>query len=53
MPELRPLRVFLCHASQDKPAVRNLYSQLKSEAWIDPWLDEVKLLPICILLLLV
>ena len=45
MPEPRPLRVFLCHASQDKPAVRNLYSQLKSEAWIDPWLDEVKLLP--------
>jgi formylglycine-generating enzyme required for sulfatase activity len=45
MPEPRPLRVFLCHASQDKPAVRNLYSQLKSETWIDPWLDEEKLLP--------
>jgi formylglycine-generating enzyme required for sulfatase activity len=45
MPEPRPLRVFLCHASQDKPAVRDIYSRLKSETWIDPWLDEVKLLP--------
>ncbi len=39
----RPLRVFLCHASQDKPAVRELYQRLKSEDWIDPWLDEEKL----------
>ena len=45
MPEPRPLRVFLCHALQDKPAVRNLYSQLKSQSWIDPWLDEMNLLP--------
>ena len=45
MPETRPLRVFLCHASQDKPAVRNLYSLLKSQDWIGPWLDEVNLLP--------
>lgn len=46
-PELRfsrPLRVFLCHASQDKPNVRKLYKQLKSDS-IDPWLDEEKLLP--------
>jgi formylglycine-generating enzyme required for sulfatase activity len=41
----RPLNVFLCHASQDKPAVRKLYSQLKSQSWIAPWLDEVNLLP--------
>jgi len=40
----RQLRVFLCHASQDKPAVRELYKRLKAEAWIDPWLDEEKLL---------
>ena len=40
----RQLRVFLCHASQDKPAVRELYKRLKSESWIDPWLDEEKLL---------
>jgi len=39
------LHVFLCHASQDKPIVRELYRQLYSEGWIDPWLDEEKLLP--------
>jgi formylglycine-generating enzyme required for sulfatase activity len=39
----RPLRVFLCHASQDKPAVRELYGRLKNEDWIDPWLDEERL----------
>ncbi len=41
----RPLRVFLCHASQDKPRVRGLYQRLKSEEWISPWLDEEDLLP--------
>jgi len=41
----RPLRVFLCHSSQDKPAVRELYQKLSSEPWIQPWLDEKKLLP--------
>ena len=41
----RKLRVFLCHSSTDKPAVRWLHSQLQAEGWIDPWLDEVKLLP--------
>lgn len=41
----RKLRVFLCHASQDKPAVRELYQRLLAEGWIDPWLDEEKLLP--------
>ncbi len=45
MPASRPLRVFLCHASQDKPKVRELYKRLKSEGWIDPWLDEESLLP--------
>ena len=45
MPMKRKLRVFLCHASQDKPVVRDLYQRLKSETWIDPWLDEEKLLP--------
>lgn len=39
------LRVFLCHASQDKPIVRELYQRLLVEGWIDPWLDEEKLLP--------
>jgi hypothetical protein len=41
----RPLRVFLCHASDDKPAVRELYRQLSAEGWMDVWLDEEKLLP--------
>jgi hypothetical protein len=41
----RPLRVFLCHASQDKTTVREIFNQLKNEPWIDPWLDEEKLLP--------
>lgn len=41
----RPLRVFLGHASQDKPAVRELNKRLAAEKWIDPWLDEENLLP--------
>ena len=45
MTETRKLRVFLCHSSQDKPIVRELYQQLNAEGWIDPWLDEKKLLP--------
>ena len=45
MPYQRKLRVFVCYASQDKPAVRELYQRLAAEAWIDPWLDEEKLLP--------
>ena len=45
MPEPRKLRVFLCHSSQDKPTVRELYKRLEAEGWIDPWLDEEKLYP--------
>lgn len=41
----RKLRVFLCHSSQDKPVVRELNQRLLTEGWIDPWLDEEKLLP--------
>lgn len=41
----RPLRVFLCHSSGDKPIVRDLYQKLIAEGWIDVWLDEQKLLP--------
>jgi ATP-dependent Clp protease ATP-binding subunit ClpC len=37
-------RVFLCHSSKDKPAVRNLYKRLKDND-IDPWLDTENLLP--------
>lgn len=46
MPESKSLlKVFLCHASQDKPSVRELSQRLFAEGWIDPWLDEKKLLP--------
>lgn len=41
----RLLKVFLCHASQDKPIVRQLHQRLNAEGWIDSWLDEKKLLP--------
>ncbi len=43
MPEpKRPLKVFLCHASADKPAVRNLYQRLVSDG-VDAWLDAESL----------
>jgi len=45
MVESKRLRVFLCHASQDKAKVRELYHRLRSEGWIAPWLDEEELLP--------
>jgi formylglycine-generating enzyme required for sulfatase activity len=37
-------RIFLCHAEEDKPQVKELYRQLK-EAGYHPWLDEYDLLP--------
>lgn len=47
---VRALRVFLCHSSGDKKAVRTLYKRLCDKSIapnieIDPWLDEEKLLP--------
>jgi hypothetical protein len=39
----RPLRVFLCHASDDKPAVRALYGRLVEDG-IDVWFDEESLI---------
>ena len=45
MPDFRPLRVFLCHAREDKAIVRELYRQLTAEGWMDVWLDSEKLLP--------
>jgi len=38
----RRLRVFLCHSSQDKPTVRELYQRLFAEGWIDLWLGDVE-----------
>jgi formylglycine-generating enzyme required for sulfatase activity len=40
----RQLRVFLCHASADKPVVRDLYRHLVRDG-VDVWMDEVRLLP--------
>ena len=40
----RPLKVFLCHASGDKPVARDLYQRLKKDG-ADPWLDKENLLP--------
>ena len=42
--ETRPLRVFLCHASDDKKEVRKLSQRLQADS-IDVWLDEEQLLP--------
>jgi formylglycine-generating enzyme required for sulfatase activity len=43
LPEQKP-RIFLCHASEDKPRVAELYHQLK-DAGYHPWLDKYDLLP--------
>ena len=42
--EKRPLKAFLCHASGDKPPVRELYKRLTTEG-VDAWLDKERLLP--------
>jgi outer membrane protein assembly factor BamD (BamD/ComL family) len=42
--QYRQLKVFLCHASGDKPPVRELYKRLTAEG-VDAWLDQEKLLP--------
>lgn len=40
----RPLTAFLCHGSEDKPVVRELYSKLRMDG-VNPWLDETDILP--------
>lgn len=37
-------RIFLCHASEDKPQVHEIYTRLQAEGF-EPWLDEQDLLP--------
>lgn len=41
---LSAVRIFLCHSSSDKPAVRQLYNRLLTDGF-RPWLDEEDLLP--------
>lgn len=40
----KPLSVFLCHSSADKPKVRELYDRLRNDG-VAPWLDVENLLP--------
>ncbi len=37
-------KIFLCHASQDKPRVRDLYKRLRGDGF-EVWLDTEDLLP--------
>ena len=38
-------RIFLCHASEDKDQVRDVYHRLDAIPGFEPWLDEEELLP--------
>ena len=40
----KKLLVFLSHANEDKPTIRNLCQHLKDDGF-DPWLDEERILP--------
>lgn len=42
---MKKIKVFINHASEDKPLAQKLYDELKKTSWIDPWLDNEKLLP--------
>jgi formylglycine-generating enzyme required for sulfatase activity len=44
MAETKPIQIFLCHASEDKAAVLDIYDQLKALGY-KPWLDKKDLLP--------
>ena len=39
------VRIFLCHASEDKAQVREIYQRLAGIEGFKPWLDEEELLP--------
>lgn len=41
---IKPLEIFLCHSSNDKPKVRELHRRLYKDGF-KPWLDEENLLP--------
>jgi hypothetical protein len=45
MTESEKLSVFLCHSPADKAAIKDLHDRLLKYSWVDPWLDEEKLLP--------
>ena len=39
-----PVQIFIAHASEDKPQIRELYNKLKAAGY-RPWLDEEDLIP--------
>ncbi len=38
-------RIFLCHASEDKELVEEIYDRLAREDGLEPWMDKRDLLP--------
>ena len=44
VPPKSSLKIFLCHASEDKSTVRTLYASLHADGF-EPWLDDENLLP--------
>ena len=44
MAETRPIQIFLCHASEDKAAVLDIYDRLRASGY-KPWLDKKDLPP--------
>jgi hypothetical protein len=44
MAKIKPIQIFLCHASEDKAAVETIYDRLKALGY-KPWLDKKDLLP--------
>jgi hypothetical protein len=44
MAETKPIQIFLCHASEDRAAVLDIYNRLKALGY-KPWLDKKDLLP--------
>ncbi|NUM69130.1 toll/interleukin-1 receptor domain-containing protein, partial [candidate division KSB1 bacterium] len=40
----KPVQIFLCHASEDKPKVVEVYRFLQQQGF-KPWLDKEDLLP--------
>jgi hypothetical protein len=39
------LKIFLCHASEDKKNARLLFDRLKAQGIYEPWIDEENILP--------
>jgi hypothetical protein len=46
MPEgnTRPLKVFICHCSEDSEKALELYEKISAQGWIEPWIDKKNIL---------